>query len=57
MKGASMQLNGLAVFIALLGAVQAFGLVGIFVGPVTLALGLALLRMLREEVQAAGIAD
>jgi predicted PurR-regulated permease PerM len=52
-----MQLNGLAVFIALLGAVQAFGLVGIFVGPVTLALGLALLRMLREEVQAAGIAD
>jgi predicted PurR-regulated permease PerM len=49
----SLPVNGLAVFITLLGAIQAFGPIGIFVGPVTLAVGLALLRMLREEVQAA----
>jgi predicted PurR-regulated permease PerM len=46
---ASLPVNGLLVFISLLGGVQAFGLIGIFVGPVTLAVGIALLRMLREE--------
>lgn len=51
---ASLPVSGLLVFIALLGGIQAFGLIGIFVGPVTLAVGLALLQMLREEVQEAG---
>jgi predicted PurR-regulated permease PerM len=50
---ARLPVSGLLVFIALLGGIQAFGLIGIFVGPVTLAVGIALLRMLREEVQSA----
>jgi predicted PurR-regulated permease PerM len=49
---ASLHVSGLVVFIAILGGIQAFGLLGIFVGPVTLAVGLALFRMLREEMQA-----
>jgi len=49
---ASLPVSGLLVFIAILGGIQAFGLIGLFAGPVTLALGLALLRMLREEMQA-----
>jgi predicted PurR-regulated permease PerM len=50
---ASLPVSGLLVFIAILGGIQAFGLIGIFAGPVTLAVGVALLRMLREELQAA----
>jgi predicted PurR-regulated permease PerM len=50
---ASLPVSGLLVFIAILGGIQAFGLIGVFVGPATLAVGLALFRMLREEVQAA----
>jgi predicted PurR-regulated permease PerM len=52
---ASLPVNGLLVFISILGGIQAFGLLGIFAGPVTLAVGLALLRMLREDVQAAAL--
>jgi len=48
---ASLPVSGLLVFIAILGGIQAFGLIGVFVGPITLAVGLVLLRMLREEVQ------
>jgi predicted PurR-regulated permease PerM len=48
---ASLPVSGLLVFIAILGGIQAFGLIGIFVGPVTLAVGQVLFRMLREEVQ------
>ncbi|MEO5927003.1 MAG: AI-2E family transporter [Bryobacteraceae bacterium] len=50
---AALPVSGLLVFIAILGGIQAFGLIGIFAGPVTLAFGQALLRMLREEAQAA----
>ncbi len=50
---AALPVSGLLVFIAILGGIQAFGLIGIFVGPVTLAVGQALFRMLREEVQEA----
>lgn len=49
---ASLPVSGLLVFIALLGGIQAFGLMGVFIGPVTLAVGIALFRMLREEVEA-----
>ncbi len=49
---ATLPVSGLLIFIAILGGIQAFGLIGVFVGPVTLAVGLALLRMLREEMQA-----
>ena len=44
------QVNGLLVFIAILGGIQAFGFTGVLAGPVTLAVGIALLRMLREEL-------
>ena len=43
-------MNGLVVFITLLGGVQAFGLIGIFIGPVILAVTLELFGMLREEI-------
>jgi predicted PurR-regulated permease PerM len=39
----------LAVFIGVLGGLAAFGLVGLFVGPVVLALVLALVEFLREN--------
>lgn len=39
----------LYVFFALLGGAQAFGLIGLFVGPVVLAVGQALFQLLREE--------
>ena len=45
-----MPMNGLIIFIALLGGVQAFGLIGIFIGPVILAVTLELLGILREEL-------
>jgi predicted PurR-regulated permease PerM len=47
---AALPVNGLAVFIAILGGMQAFGLIGIFVGPVVLAVSVALARMVRDEL-------
>ncbi|MEO8100493.1 MAG: AI-2E family transporter [Acidobacteriota bacterium] len=47
---AKLPVSGLLVFIAILGGVRAFGPIGILVGPVTLALGLALLKILREDL-------
>jgi predicted PurR-regulated permease PerM len=49
----SLPVSGLLVFIAILGGMQAFGMIGLFIGPVTLAVGIALLKMLAEEVRAA----
>jgi len=43
-------LNTLAVFFALLGGVKAFGLIGLFVGPVALSFTLVVLEMLRETI-------
>jgi len=43
-------LNTLAVFFALLGGVQAFGVMGLFVGPVALSFTLVVLEMLRETI-------
>lgn len=40
----------LAVFVSMLGAVEAFGPIGILLGPVILAVTVALFRMLREEM-------
>jgi predicted PurR-regulated permease PerM len=47
---AQVPMNGLVIFITLLGGVQAFGLIGIFMGPVILAATLELLGILREEI-------
>jgi predicted PurR-regulated permease PerM len=41
-------LSTLLVFLGVFGGIAAFGLLGVFVGPMTLALGLMLLRVLRE---------
>ena len=43
-------LNTLAVFFALLGGVKAFGVMGLFVGPVALSFTLVVLEMLRETI-------
>jgi predicted PurR-regulated permease PerM len=39
----------LHIFFALLGGMQAFGPVGLFVGPVVLAIAIALFSLWREE--------
>lgn len=47
-----MQFHPFYVFLALLGGIQAFGIVGLFVGPVALALAQALFGLIREEAHA-----
>jgi predicted PurR-regulated permease PerM len=47
---ARMPTNALVILIAILGGVQAFGLIGIVLGPVTLAVAAELFGMLREEM-------
>ena len=43
------KLHTLLVFFALLGGVKAFGVMGLFIGPVVLSVTLVVLEMLREE--------
>ena len=43
-------LSTLAVFFALLGGVRAFGVMGLFIGPVALSFTLVVLEMLRETI-------
>ena len=47
---AKLPVHPLIVFVAMLGGVDAFGLMGILFGPVILAVTMALFRMLREEL-------
>ncbi|MGA9968466.1 MAG: AI-2E family transporter, partial [Terriglobales bacterium] len=51
--GSRAKLSTLYVFFALLGGLQAFGGLGVFIGPIVLAIALALLKFLREEKRAA----
>jgi predicted PurR-regulated permease PerM len=44
-----MRFHPLWVFFALLGGVQAFGFIGLFVGPAVLALAQSLFSLVREE--------
>lgn len=44
-----VKLNTLLIFFALLGGVKAFGVVGLFVGPIIVSLAMVLLKMLGEE--------
>jgi predicted PurR-regulated permease PerM len=44
-----MRFHPLYVFFALLGGVQAFGIIGLFVGPAALALATSLFSLIREE--------
>ena len=45
-------LHTLPLFFSLLGGVQVFGLLGVFIGPVVLAVTVTLIEMLREEILA-----
>ncbi len=45
-----LPVHPLVVFVAMLGGVEAFGLMGILFGPMILAVTVALFRMLREEM-------
>jgi predicted PurR-regulated permease PerM len=47
-----MRFHPLYVFFALLGGVQAFGVIGLFVGPAVLALATSLFSLVREETHA-----
>ena len=44
-----LKIHTLALVLALLGGVQAFGFVGIFLGPVVVSVGVVLLELLQEE--------
>jgi predicted PurR-regulated permease PerM len=44
--------NPLLVMVSMLGSAQVFGLIGFVAGPVILAIFIALLRTLREEMAA-----
>lgn len=52
---ARMPANPLVIFIAILGGLQAFGFVGVFLGPVVLGVTIALLDMLHEEITNANL--
>lgn len=48
----SLRLHPIFVFFSLLGGVQLFGVLGLFVGPVVLSVAAALVLMLREDLMA-----
>jgi predicted PurR-regulated permease PerM len=50
--GGRTKLSTLYVFFALLGGLKAFGALGVFIGPIVLAITLALFTFLREEKRA-----
>ncbi len=50
--GSRTKLSTLFVFVALLGGLRAFGGLGVFIGPIILAVTLALFKFLREEKRA-----
>lgn len=52
MIGERVKLSTLYVFFALLGGLKTFGGLGVFIGPLILALTVALFRFLREEKRA-----
>jgi predicted PurR-regulated permease PerM len=45
------QLNGLLVFISVLGGIHAFGFVGVVLGPLLVATAVGLLKGYRKELQ------
>jgi predicted PurR-regulated permease PerM len=51
------QLNGFLVFISLLGGIQAFGLVGVVVGPLVVATAVGLLKGYRETLRSQRLVD
>ena len=53
--GGRAKLSTLYVFFALLGGLKAFGSLGLFIGPLILALTVALFRFLREDRRSSGL--
>lgn len=51
--GTRVQANAFVIMLAMLGGVQAFGFLGIFIGPIVTAMVVAVSTMLSEEVEAA----
>jgi predicted PurR-regulated permease PerM len=49
-----VELDGAVVFFALVGGIAAFGMVGLLIGPLAVALFLALLRMYKRDFLAGG---
>ncbi len=49
-----VEMGTLAVLISILGGISAFGLIGLFAGPVIFCLTMELIRMLRESVESDG---
>jgi predicted PurR-regulated permease PerM len=45
------QLNGLLVFVSVLGGMQVFGLIGLVLGPLTVAMAVGLIRGYRESLK------
>jgi predicted PurR-regulated permease PerM len=44
-----IELNTMAIFLSLMGGVQAFGFIGLFAGPVIVTMAFVMLRMLNQE--------
>ncbi|HYM00439.1 MAG TPA: AI-2E family transporter [Blastocatellia bacterium] len=49
--GRRVKLHPLEIFLGLLGGIEAFGLIGLFAGPIIISLTLALFDILKEEVR------
>ena len=52
--GTRMRMNDLLVFIAIFGGVEAFGILGVVVGPIAVALFLSLVRIYQREYRPGG---
>src|SRR5438477_1372383 len=52
--GARMRMNALLVFIAIFGGVEAFGVMGVVLGPIAVALFLSLVRIYQREYRPGG---
>jgi predicted PurR-regulated permease PerM len=50
--GRRAKLHTLQIFLGLLGGIQAFGLIGIFLGPIIISATHALFHIIREENRA-----
>ncbi|HRY45568.1 MAG TPA: AI-2E family transporter, partial [Thermoanaerobaculia bacterium] len=48
--GGGTQLSTLVVFLGVFGGLAAFGILGLFIGPMVLAFALTLVEILREAV-------
>ncbi|HYN40620.1 MAG TPA: AI-2E family transporter [Thermoanaerobaculia bacterium] len=53
----SSELSTLVVFLGVFGGLGAFGVLGLFIGPMVLAVGLTLLRILRETVRHGSLSE